>query len=295
MMSRIRALALALLFSPFGLPAVDTSFTSDSHIHFNWDQAEAIRAEKVVAILQQAGIKRTIVSSTPSHLALQLRQTGGDWIIPFFSPYTHPMGKRDWFLDQQVITQAQQGLKQGKYYGIGEVHFMSGFKPSPDNKIFVQLMQLAQKYQVPVLIHVDSSNEQYFVKICQRYPNIRILFAHAGGNLLPNHIEITLQQCPNIWIDLSARDPWRYGKLTQANGLLLPAWESLILKYPTRFIIGTDPVWKVTRTQSWDQHDDGWDHYQKLFQFHQGWLQQLPQQVQQLIGTDNLKRVLSDS
>ena len=57
-------------------------------------------------------------------------------------------------------------------------------------------------------------------------------------------------------IELSARDPWRYGGLTDDDGLLLPAWRELIIEYPHRFLVGTDPVWKVTRTQTWDQTDD---------------------------------------
>jgi hypothetical protein len=286
------ALTTLLFLSVFPTQAAQPRF-ADSHIHYNWDQAELISADDVIAKLKQANVGLTIVASTPSHLALKLREAGGDWVIPFFSPYIHELGKRDWFLDDQVVTQAEAGLRQGLYFGIGEIHFMAGFAPRPDNKIFRGLMQLARRYQVPVLIHIDSSNEQYFLNICRAYPDLRLIFAHAGGNLKPRHIDAILRQCANVWVDLSARDPWRYGGLTDERHLLLPAWRDLILRYPDRFTTGTDAVWRVTRTQSWDQPDDGWDHYQQLYDFHWSWLNDLPSEVRRKIAWENPKRLLN--
>lgn len=286
------ALTTLLFLCVFPTQAAQPRF-ADSHIHYNWDQAELISADDVIAKLKQANVGLTIVASTPSHLALKLREAGGDWVIPFFSPYIHELGKRDWFLDDQVVTQAEAGLRQGLYFGIGEIHFMAGFAPRPDNKIFRGLMQLARRYQVPVLIHVDSSNEQYFLNICRAYPDLRLIFAHAGGNLKPRHIDAILRQCANVWVDLSARDPWRYGGLTDERHLLLPAWRDLILRYPDRFTTGTDAVWRVTRTQSWDQPDDGWDHYQQLYDFHWSWLNDLPSEVRRKIAWENPKRLLN--
>lgn len=266
---------------------------ADAHIHYNWDQAEIISAQSVVEKLKRETVGLTIVSSTPSHLALELRKAGGDWIIPFFSPYTHELGKRDWFLDKAVVRKAAKGLDKGLYFGIGEIHFMGGFLPRPDNVIFLELMALAKKHQVPVLIHVDASDENYFLGICKDFPTVKIIFAHAGGNLKPPHIRTVLEQCPNVWIDFAARDNWRYGGLTDDKGRLLSDWKQLVLAFPNRFITGTDPVWRVTRTQSWDESDDGWDHYQQLYQYHQAWLNDLPDEVHRNIAWDNVFQILS--
>ena len=177
------------------------------------------------------------------------------------------------------MVKAEQGLSSGQYYGIGEVHFMSGFKPRTDNPIFLQLLKLAAKYDVPMLIHIDSGNEQRFLRLCLANPGIRMIFAHAGGNLLPSHIEKILSRCSNAWIDLAARDPWRYGRISKSDHTLLPEWKQLVLRYPERFITGTDPVWKVTRGQTWDSNDEGWTHYQELYDFHWSWLNDLPEDV----------------
>ena len=264
---------------------------ADAHIHYNWDQKEVIDATAVVDKLRQSDVDFAVVSSTPSSLALELKRAGNDLIVPIFSPYTHELGRRDWYLNQRTVELAEAGLRQGLYRGVGEVHFMSGFKPRPNNKIFQQLMQLAGKYDVPVLIHVDSGNEQAFLKICLQYPRLSLVFAHAGGNLEARHIRRLIDTCDNVTIEFSARDPWRFDGLTDAKGLLLEPWLELILKYPDRFITGTDPVWKVTRTQTWDQADDGWDYFERLIAYHRNWLAALPPQVQLKVAFENARRV----
>ena len=120
------------------------------------------------------------------------------------------------------------------------------------------LDELAAEYEIPALVHVDAGSEKAIVNICSRHPAVNILFAHAGGNLRPKHVEAVIEKCPRILIELSARDPWRYGRLTDDNGKLLPKWRDVIVRYPHRFVVGTDPVWRVTRTQSWDEIDDAW-------------------------------------
>ena len=280
------------------LLAIATSTTyaaerfADSHIHFNWDHREETSVQEVIDILKQHNVGLTIVAGTPSKLALELRKKGGDWVIPFFSPYIHELGKSDWYLTQEVVTKAEQGLKSGQYFGIGEVHFMAGFRPNTDNKIFLQLLALAERYNVPMLIHSDSGNEQTFQRLCLANPNIKMIFAHAGGNLKPEHIEKILTRCDNVWIDFAARDPWRYDGISKPDHTLLAEWKVIVLRYPDRFITGTDPVWKVTRGQRWDSGDEGWTHYQKLYDFHWTWLNDLPKHVRKKVAWENTEALL---
>lgn len=284
---------LILFFSASSIGnAAASDIFADSHIHYNWDQRELTSAQEVVDILKQHNVGLTIVAGTPSEMALELREKGGDWIIPFFSPYIHELGKRDWYLDEEVVKKAESGLESGLYYGIGEVHFMSGFRPRTDNPVFLQLLSLAERYDVPMLIHIDSSSEQTFQKLCLANPGIKMIFAHAGGNLRPEHIEKILSRCNNAWIDFAARDPWRYDGISKEDHTLLPEWKKLVLRYPERFITGTDPVWKVTRGQTWDSSDEGWQHYQKLYDFHWTWLNDLPKDVRKKISWENTQSLL---
>ena len=105
---------------------------ADVHVHFNWDQKEIISADEVVAKLRAAGTAFAVVTSTPTELALEMKRAGGDLVVPFFSPYTHELGIRDWYRDSRTVELAEAGLRQGLYRGIGEVHFMAGFNKVPD-------------------------------------------------------------------------------------------------------------------------------------------------------------------
>ncbi len=266
---------------------------ADIHVHFNWDQKEIISAEEVITRLRRAKVAFAVVTSTPTSLALELKRAGGDLIVPIFSPYTHELGRQDWYLDSSVVRLAEAGLRRGLYRGIGEIHFMTGFRPATDNPVFARLMQLAQRFDVPALIHVDAGNEIPFVRVCTAYPDLRIIFAHAGGHLTADHIRRVIERCANVTIEFSARDPWHYGGLTGADGELLPAWRDLVVAYPDRFVTGTDPVWKVTRTQTWDQADDGWDFFERLLEYHRRWIDGLPVAVRDRIRLENARRLLA--
>ena len=260
---------------------------ADIHTHYNWDQKEIISAREVADRLARQNVAFTIVSSTPARLVHELKAVGGDRIVPFFSPYIHPMGKWDWHLSREVLAAAEAGLSRGLYRGIGELHFMVGFAPKFDNPIFTGLLELAQRFDVPMLIHVDAGSERVFEGLCSSYPEVRFIFAHGGGNLRAKHIRPIINACRNVLVEFSARDPWRYGGLTDDDGTLLPDWRGLILEFPDRFAVGTDPVWRVTRTQSWDESDEGWDYFEQLIRYHRGWMADLPTEVERKVRLEN--------
>jgi hypothetical protein len=278
--SCIRGLATLAMLAWSGAAITAQPF-ADVHVHFNWDQREVIDAEQVAAKLQAANVEFAVAAGTPTELALELARASGGRVIPLFSPYIHELGRSDWHLSPRVVAMAEAGLSAGDYHGIGEIHFMVGFRPRFDNGVFL----------VPVLIHIDSSNEEAFLAICRTYPSLDILFAHAGGNLYPSHIRRIVETCPNAWIEFSARDPWRFGGLAGEDGRLLPEWRELVIDYPDRFVTGTDPVWRVTRTQSWDLADDGWDYFEQLIAWHRAWLADLPADLRRKISVENARRL----
>ena len=293
---RTFVIRLGVLVAIGAMPAVATDDDSgefaDIHVHYNWDQKELIDADAVAAKLERENIAFTVVSATPTHLVGELKQAGGDRIVAFFSPYIHELGRRDWYQNPDVLRAAESGLAEGLYQGIGEVHFMVGFAPSFDNEIFLGLMRLGRQYDVPLLVHVDAGNERAFLKLCSNHPQNRFIFAHAGGNLRAEHIRRIIAGCDNVLVEFSARDPWRYDGLTDEHGQLLPDWRKLVIAYPDRFATGTDPVWRVTKTQSWDEPDEGWDHFETLLDYHRLWLSGLPEDVAKRVRLENARRYL---
>ncbi len=284
----LRLAGLALL--PVISLADERRPVADTHVHYNWDQAEIITPEEVLRRIEAGRVPLAVVASTPSAMALQLKALAGDRIVALFSPYTHADGKRDWYRDDNVIEQARRGLATGLYEGIGEVHFMTGTAPKFDNPVFQELLKLAVLFDVPLVIHVDAASADPLARLCASQPLVRFQFAHAGGILGADEIEKLINRCDNLMIDLSARDPWRYGGLTDDDGKLLRPWFQLLQKHPERFMVGTDPVWSVTRTQRWDQADEGWDHHARLLAYHRDWLEELPEPIAHRIAYANAAR-----
>jgi hypothetical protein len=60
-----------------------------------------------------------------------------------------------------------------------------------------------------------------------------------------------------------------------------------LLRYPERFMLGSDPVWPVDRMDQWDQADTGWQELGRFWGFHREWLQQLPPAVARKISCEN--------
>ena len=151
------------------------------------------------------------------------------------------------------------------------------------------LLKLVVKHDVPIMIHTEFSRPKYMLAICQRHPQSKIIWAHAGAVLKPEHVDEVMRQCPNVWSGMAARDPWRYvsNPIADEKGVLLPEWKALFLKYPDRFVVGSDTVWPVEQLDSWDEPDTGWEQLGRFWKFHRSWLAQLPDDVAQKIKYDN--------
>lgn len=267
---------------------------ADVHLHYNWDQSEILDAAEAVRRLQDNGVVFGIVSSKPPSLALELAVAADGWIQPFFMPYLEPERKRDWFLDERVLPAAREALATGAYKGLGEFHLIVGYAPSlrEPHPIIDGLLSLGVEFDVPLSMHVEAGSHEYFQPLCQRHPDARIYWAHAGGVLRPARISALLDACPNVWVDLSARDHLRYGgsqPIVDAEHRLLPEWEQFIVQYQDRIMVGSDPFYRQDNL-SWDEPNTGWDHLKEFIDFHRTWLSMLPADTARKIRLDNALR-----
>lgn len=262
---------------------------ADVHLHFNWNQEEVISAEEVIAILRKQNVQLAVVFSRPSKMALKLREAGGDWVIPFWSPYYKAGIKHKWYRYREVVTEARKALASGKFYGIGEMHLVSGAGPRRNNPVVQGLIKLAREFNVPMNVHTDASKHGFFLPICKKNPDVRFIWAHAGGVLQADEVGRLMAKCPNVWVEFSARDPWHYGDFTD-NGRVSADWVALFNKYPDRFMLGVDPVWNAQQTYRWFEADEGWLHYAKINNYHRQWVAQLGPVLERKIRIDNARK-----
>ena len=279
---------LCLLFMSSGLQAQMP--VADMHLHYKWTQQEVTSPAAAIALLDQENIVMGVVIGTPAELALELGSLAPGRIVSIFSPYREGGDWHRWAFDADTVTRARAALASGRYRGIGELHVIGGFAPPLEKAVVLQqLMQLAAEYAVPVMLHTEFSRPDFMLQLCRQFPDTRILWAHSGAVLEPDAVAAVLERCSNVWGGLGARDPWRFvnNPLTTDDGILLPGWKALLLKYPDRFMVGSDPVWPVDQLDRWDEADSGWQELGRFWAFHRGWLAQLPQDVARQIGCEN--------
>jgi hypothetical protein len=263
---------------------------ADMHLHYKWTQRDVTSPADAVGILEQENIVMGVVIGTPAELALALQSRAPEKIVPIFSPYREGGDWHRWAYDDTTVTRAQAALASGQYHGIGELHVIGGFAPGFEKAdVLRQLLALATGFDVPVMIHTEFSRPDFMLAVCRQFPDARILWAHSGAVLEPDAVAQVLEQCGNVHGGLGARDPWRFvgNPLTTEDGVLLPEWKALLLKYPDRFMVGSDPVWPVDQLDRWDEADSGWQELGRFWHFHRGWLAQLPDDAARKIGCEN--------
>jgi len=277
------------------LPNIEKSAVFDMHTHYKWSQAEATTPEQALTFLDAENVSHAVVIGKPTEYALKLKRLAPKRIVAFYGPYKNSM---DWFLWQRnegLLPKVEAALESGEYQGIGEVHIIGGgFAKRLDTAVVLNgFLKLAEKYEVPIMIHTEFSKPNYMLKICQSHPKSKIIWAHAGAILQPSQVDEVMSQCPNVWSGMAARDPWRYinNQHTDESGKLLPEWKALMIKYANRFMVGSDTVWPVENLDGWSEADTGWQELSRFWRFHRGWLAQLPNDVAAKIQRENAMRL----
>lgn len=267
---------------------------ADIHMHFNGDQQEVTDTDDALQALVKNNVVFGIVSSKPPDLALKLADASGGWIIPFFMPYLEPERKVDWVFDDRVLPATRRALQSGRYKGIGELHLISGYTPSlkKQHAVIDGMLSMAKEFDVPILIHAEASNQLYFQPLCKRHPQARIVWVHAGSPLPPMQVAELLQSCPNVWVDLSARDHMRYGRINPIvddHGQLLEPWREFVLKFQDRLMIGSDAAY-YEGSSAWESANTGWNYIDEVMGFHRQWLSGVPLNIRKKITLENAIR-----
>ncbi len=253
----------------------------DVHLHYKWNQQEITSPQDVIAILDANEIEYAAIIGTPAELVQELRKLNPGRILAWYGPYRNHGDWHQWHQDKSLPERARKALASGDYIGIGELHLVGGFSPAPSSEVISSLLKLSAETQAPLLLHVEFGRADYLIELCQIEPEARLLLAHAGAPLRPREVRRALDACPNLWWELSARDPLRYtgSPIVDEYGVLKPKWRALILDYSNRLMLGADAVWPVEQMNPWDEPDSGWQHLGEFWQGHEQWLKQLPEDI----------------
>ena len=240
----------------------------DAHIHYNQADWEALTPPQILAILDQAGVRWALVSSTPDDGTLKLYEAAPLRIVPSLRPYRIPEDMGSWHSDPAIQTYLEERLKRGVYKAIGEFHLAAAHVEAP---VVRRCAELAVQHQLVLHAHVDAQTVE---KLSVLYPRVRLLWAHAGMSATPATVAQLLERFPNLWVELSLRSDVAPG------GMLDAAWRNTFLRFPTRFLVGTD-TWMTWR----------WETLVAGMQTKRRWLAQLPHEAAEGLAYRNAARL----
>lgn len=240
----------------------------DAHIHYSQSDWDTLTPQQALALLERGGMRQALVSSTPDDGTLKLYQADPKRIIPFLRPYRSRGDMSGWHSDPAVQAYVEERLKRGIYRGIGEFHLSA---TDVDKPVVRRFADLAAKQQLFLHAHADQVAAE---KLLTLYPEVRILWAHAGMSSPVKEVGRLLDRYPKLWVELALRLDVAPG------GNLDPEWRALFLRHSDRFMVGTD-TWTTSRWQSLVDEAKATRH----------WLGQLPRDVAEQIAYRNGERL----
>ena len=260
----------------------------DAHLHYNeeaWNgQAGPHPLSDVLTRMQRNGVRAVLANSRPNDGTRALAEAGaataqaGVTVVPFVRLYRDRADYDNWFRDdtiyQMVQAELARGTPAGPYQGLGEFHLYDS--ANANGPVARQLMALADSRGLAVLAHVDDvAIDLLMANTPSKGQQTRLIWAHTGiGGTPVARVDALMARYPLLMGELSYRPG-----LTCDGGLLCPEWRALLLKYPNRFVIGSD-TWVNQR----------WQYYDELMQGYRTWLGGLPPEVARAIGWDNAAR-----
>ena len=259
----------------------------DAHLHYNeeaWNGSTGpITPADVLARLKHNDVRAVIANSRPNDgtktlVALPDTAKAGVTVVPFIRLYRNRADYDNWFRDESIFDLVMAEYARGTpgpqggqapvpFRGIGEFHLYDSANAT--QPVAKKLMQFAATHKLPVLAHVDDTA---IALLMAHAPDARLIWAHTGiGGASVERVDALFARYPQLMGELSYRPG-----LTCEGGQLCPEWRALLMKYPTRFMIGSD-TWVNQR----------WLSYDVLMQGYRAWLGGLPADVARQIAWGN--------
>ncbi len=255
----------------------------DAHLHYNveaWDgRAGPHGPDDVLARMKRNGVRAIVANSRPNDgtkalASLEQTKQAGVTVVPFIRLYRNRADYDNWYRDETIYEMVQaefargvSGAQAGPYKGIGEFHLYDS--ANANGPVARKLMQFAEKNHLAILAHVDDTAIDLLMA---HAPKARLIWAHTGiSGAAAARVDALFARYPTLMGELSYRPG-----LTCDAGKLCPEWRALLLKYPTRFMIGSD-TWVNQR----------WQYYDELMKGYRVWLGDLPPEVARGIAWGN--------
>ena len=259
----------------------------DAHLHYNdeaWNgQTGPHPVADVLARITRNGVKGVLANSRPNDgskaLVAASRGSADLTVVPFIRLYRNRADYDSWFRDDSIYDMVLAEYGRGatiassrvEFRGIGEFHLYDSANAS--QPVARKLMVFAEDKNLAVLAHVDDAAiDLLMANTASKGQKLRLIWAHTGiGGTPVARVEELLGKYPLLMGELSYRPG-----LTCDGGKLCADWRALLLKFPNRFMIGSD-TWINQR----------WMYYDDTMKGYRAWLGDLPPDVAGKIAWGN--------
>ncbi len=241
----------------------------DAHIHYSHDAVDLVPPEDVAKILREAGVRKALVSSSDDRGTQLLKEAAPDIIVPALRPYRRRGEISTWMHDPAVIFYLTEKLAKFEYEAIGEFH---AYGDDIQTDVIQKMIAMAKERNLILHHHGDR---EALDQILETWPEARVLWAHSGF-ARPDEVADALETHPNLWSDLAFRSEMATG------GRVEPDWKRLFLRFPDRFMVGTDTF-----------APERWYYVGEHAAFSREWLSDLPHDVARQIAYLNAETMLS--
>lgn len=282
-MRALRTLLAAVACAAFGAPALAADYDGplfDAHLHYNDEAQSPHPLPDVLGRMRRSGVKAIVANSRPNDgtqalASSALTREAGVAVVPFVRLYRNRADYDNWFRDETIYTMVQaelaRGTAAGPFRGLGEFHLYDS--ANANGPVARKLMALAEEKNLAVLAHVDDAAiDLLMANTPSKGQKARLIWAHTGiGGAPASRVDQLFAKYPLLMGELSYRPG-----LTCEGGKLCPEWHALLLKYPGRFMIGSD-TWINQR----------WQYYEELMKGYRVWLGDLPPDAARRIAWEN--------
>lgn len=241
----------------------------DAHIHYSHDAVALVPPADVAQILREAGVRKALVSSSDDRGTQLLKEAAPDIIVAALRPYRRRGEISTWMHDPAVVDYLSEKLAQFDYEAIGEFH---AYGDDIQTDVIQQMIAMAKERNLILHHHGDRDALD---QILETWPEARVLWAHSGF-ARPDEVADALATYPNLWADLAFRSEMASG------GRVDPDWRRLFLRFPDRFMVGTDTF-----------APERWYYVGEHAAFSREWLSDLPDDVAKQIAYQNAEAMLA--
>ncbi|RJP32023.1 MAG: amidohydrolase [Actinobacteria bacterium] len=189
---------------------------------FGHGGSRMVDPETMLSEMDAAGVHMAILCAFP-WMTLERCGENNDYLLEVAAAWPHrfiPFAVTNPGMGRSAMDEARRCLEAGAR-GLGELHAQpQGFDPN-DRRIMSPLVELAQAYDIPLMIHVNEPVGHYYpgkgpvtpetiYRFVREFPDVKLILPHWGGGLpFYELMPEVAEACTSVYYD-SAASPYLY-------------------------------------------------------------------------------------